>query len=153
MRFLIALLILLGPVAVHAADSVRLDSRVFVERIEQPARGNRIAVLTEPAIVVPGDRLVYRVSYENAGKSDARGLVVTNRISPAVAFQAADRRDVVVSVDGGARWGALSALRIRDADGTWRNARPEDVTHVRWRIAGPTPPGGKGFVSFRGIVR
>jgi hypothetical protein len=35
-------------------------------------------------------------------------------------------------------------------DGTlWRNARPGDVTHVRWHVAG----GRSGQITYRGIVR
>jgi hypothetical protein len=47
----------------------------------------------------------------------------------------------------------LSALSVRNADGTSRPATPADVTHVRWRIATPIPAGANGELRFRGIVK
>jgi len=54
----------------------------------------------------------------------------------------------MVSVDGGATFGALVDLKIREADQTSRPATAADVTHVRWRFQQPLAPGATGAVAF-----
>jgi uncharacterized repeat protein (TIGR01451 family) len=103
--------------------------------------------------VTPGDRLVFILSYRNAGPVPAKHFVVTNPLPEAVAYAGTPDESAVFSVDGGRNWGALSALTLREMDGRLRNARPEDVTHIRWTMREAVPAGGQGKLSFRGIVR
>jgi|JI6StandDraft_1071083.scaffolds.fasta_scaffold24818_2 uncharacterized repeat protein (TIGR01451 family) len=151
MRTLLPFLALaVAPGAAQAADPLALRSNVFVERTEV-ADGRTRITLTEPATVTPGDRLVFVLHYRNTGNSAASGLVVTNPMHPSVAYQDADGAQV--SVDGGKSWGTLAAARVRTARGDLRPARPDDVTHIRWQLAGTLPAGGSGNLRFRGTVR
>lgn len=134
----------------QAAGSLALKSDVFVERTEV-ADGNPRVVLAKPDAVVPGDRLVFVLQYRNVSRAAASGMVVSNPMPQAVAYQDAEGGEV--SVDGGKSWGTLSALRIRTVAGAWRTARPDDVTHVRWQLAGNVPAGAGGKLRFRGTVR
>ena len=62
-------------------------------------------------------------------------------------FAASDMR-FARSVDGGRTWGKLGNLRMGG-----RYATPEDVTHVRWRIAPGHAARGSGHIAYSGIVR
>ncbi len=150
-RLIALLMLLLGPVAAHAAG-VRLQSDVYVERSDIAPSGARTMVLEAADTLKSGDRIVYLVRYRGAGNGTIKPFFVDNRLPATVAFQAADANDAQVSVDGGRRWGRLNALRVKD-DSRWRSARPEDVTHIRWIVDPAKPPGASGTVSFRGIVR
>ena len=141
------------PALAQGEEAVELHSDVFVERTSTDTSGNPQTVLEEPKVVVPGDKLVFVLRYHNGGQRPASAFVVTNPIPAAVAFEAAPDGAATVSVDGGRSWGRLSTLTIRQADGTPRAARPEDVTHVRWAFAQPIPAGEAGRLMFRGIVR
>jgi uncharacterized repeat protein (TIGR01451 family) len=149
LAFLIAALV--APAAAHAANDVALTSAVFVEKTVQ-AGGQSKVVLEEPKLVVPGDKLVFVLNYTNKGATPATDFVVTNPLPGAVSFQSGDTA-AQVSVDGGKAWGTLAALKVKDADGTMRAARPEDVTHVRWTFEKAIPAGQGGKLSFRGVVR
>lgn len=153
MRLLAILIALLLPSAVQAADKVSLQSSVFIEKAVAEANGRSRVVLEEPKLVTPGDRLVFILSYRNAGPAPARDFIITNPLPSAVAYQGSSDGRASVSIDGGRSWGALAQLRIREGDGRWRSARPEDVTHIRWALAGAVPAGASGKLSFRGIVR
>lgn len=153
MRLLLVLLALIVPSALSAADKVSLQSTVFVEKLVLEASGRNRVVLEEPKLVTPGDKLVFVLSYRNGGPAPARDFVITNPLPSAVAFQGAGDGQALVSADGGRSWGNLSRLKVREPDGRWRSAKPEDVTHVRWTLAGAIPAGASGKLSFRGVVR
>ena len=153
MKFLLTLLALIAPVAANAANEVSLTSSVFVEKTVPQADGRTRLVLEEPKIVVPGDKLVFVLNYRNQGAKPATDFIVTNPMPGAVAYQGTQDAGAIVSVDGGKSWGPMATLKVRKADGTFRPAYPEDVTHVRWAMKAPIPVGAEGKLSFRGIVR
>ena len=135
MKFLLAFFALVAPASAIAASEVSLDSDVFVERVKQDASGKQTTVLEPPKVVTPGDKLLFVLSYKNGGAKAASDFVVTNPIPDAVAFSGAEGEGSVVSVDGGKSWGALAALKVKQADGKLRPAVPADVTHVRCSFA------------------
>lgn len=153
MRILLMLIALLAPASAFAANNVALSSTVFVEKTVTDGAGRNRTVLEEPKMVTPGDRLVFILNYRNTGPAPASDFVVTNPMPNAVAYQAAGDSSAQVSIDGGRSWGPLAALKIRETDGRWRSARPEDVTHVRWALKQAIPAGAQGHLSFRGVVR
>lgn len=153
MRFLLPILAMLTATAAQAQSPVALTNSVFVERVRVDAQGRRTTSLEPPAVVTPGDHLLFVLSYRNGGTQPATGFVLTNPIPPAVAFERVDEGQAVVSVDRGATWGALASLTVAQADGSRRPAVASDVTHVRWSFSRPIQVGEEGRVSFRGVVR
>lgn len=140
----------LAPGAAQAAGGVQFASDVFVERF-QPAPGGRTARILERADQLrPGDRVIFVVNW--SGRKDG-GFTVTNPLPRAIAFAGGADGEQEVSVDGGRTWGALEALTVRDSYGRMRQAHPEDVTHLRWRIATPQALTGTGQMTWRGVVR
>jgi len=153
MKILFFIAALLAPAAAIAADNVALDSAIFVERSISGPDGKLRVVREEPKLVTPGDKLVFVLSYRNAGNAPADSFVVTNPIPASVSFVSSDSNGAEYSVDGGKNWGLLPALKVRAADGSLHPAAPSDITHVRWAFATAIPAGGGGKLSFRGIVR
>jgi uncharacterized repeat protein (TIGR01451 family) len=144
---------LLLPGGASAGQPVALSSEIFLERAVADSRGKTRIVLTEPKIVTPGDRLIFFLTYHNRGSGPAANFVVTNPLPGAVAYDGTNDPAAQMSVDGGKTWGSLSSLSVRESDGTTRNARAVDVTHVRWTMRSIIPAGGQGKLSFRGVVR
>ena len=155
MKIQLALLALIAPVAAFAAgpEHVSLASHVFVEHAKPGPGGRPIVVREEPKIVTPGDRLVFELSYRNAGVEPATGFTISDPIPASVAFAGDESAGATFSVDGGRTWGPLAALRVAQPNGTSRPAGLADVTHIRWVFARPIPGGVAGSVSFRGVVR
>lgn len=153
MRFLIFLLAFLASAPALAQSQVALTNEVFVERTTTDANGRQQTALEAPGVVTPGDPLVFVLRYRNDAASAASDFVVTNPIPENVSYVSAESAGSVLSVDGGRTWGQLASLSVRNADGTSRPAAAADVTHVRWRIAQPIPPGGQGELRFRGVVK
>ncbi len=146
-------LALAAPAAAQTPSAVSLDSDVLVERTTTDAQGREQTALEAPAVVVPGDKLVFVLRYRNNGATPASDFVVTNPLPAAIAFEGVPDERAQLSVDGGRSWGALASLTVREPDGTARPAAARDVTHIRWAFAQPIPAGEAGRLMFRGIVR
>jgi uncharacterized repeat protein (TIGR01451 family) len=153
MKYLIAFLALIAPASAVLGNQVALDSEVFVERSEEQADGSVTVTLEEPTRVVPGDNLLFVLTYENTGAEAAENFVVTNPMPEAVVFVEEIDGGALYSVDGGTVFGELAELRIASEDGVERNAQPADVTHIRWTLTEPIPAGASGQLKFRGVVR
>lgn len=143
---------LLGGGVAHA-QSLALNSRIFVETRVKEADGTVRTVLSPAKRAAPGQTLVVVVDYRNPAAKPASNVVVTNPLPRAMAFSSTADDSAQVSIDGGKSWGRLEEIRVTDREGVVRQATPEDVTHVRWRLSGSVPAGGSGKVSFRGVVR
>ena len=140
-------------ISAQAATPLQLSSDVFVEKQIVRADGSRTVVLEKPNLVLPGDNLVFVVKYRNTGAATASNFVVTNPLPAAVAFNGTSDGLEVVSIDGGASWGFLGTLRVKQADGTSRSAQRRDVTHFKWNLNQPLTAGAEGKLIFRGIVK
>jgi hypothetical protein len=135
--------------ALAEAAPVQLASTVFVERFVPGPGGRTSRVLERADTLKRGDQVVFVVNWRGDA---AREFTVTNPMPRSVSFQKSSDGSEDVSVDGGRTWGKLDTLRVFD-DGRWRNAVPEDVTHVRWRVPTQTAARGSGQILYRGVVR
>lgn len=123
-----------------ARPAVTTASAVYVERVK-PDATRRL----EPADRLSrGDRIVTVVEWRRL--RGAGSFVITNPLPSAVAYQASAWDEQHVSVDGGRTWGRLDTLRLGS-----RFATAEDVTHVRWRIAGLRRSHGQ--IAYSAVVR
>ena len=134
-----AFIAMLSPDASLARSRVATQSAVYIERTGPDATRR----LEPAARLSRGDRVIAVVNWRRVdGDGD---FVITSPLPPALAYQASAWDDQQVSVDGGHSWGRLAGLRIGN-----RMATPEDVTHIRWRIAAHRRSGG---IAYSGIVR
>ena len=152
MNRLLFLLALVSAPAL-AQGQVDLTSHVALERTVKDASGKASVKLEEPSKVVPGDKLLFEIHYANASGKPADNFVVTNPIPSAVAFAGDETPGADVSVDGGKTFAALTALTVKQADGSSRPAAPADVTHIRWKFSKPVPAGAADTLRFHATVK
>ncbi|MEZ5744069.1 MAG: hypothetical protein R3D89_10225 [Sphingomonadaceae bacterium] len=126
----------------QASPNVATDSAVFVERHNADASRR----LEPAASLSRGDRVVTILRWYRLGGDG--GFTITNPLPRAITYQQSSFANEQVSVDGGRTWGRLDDLKVGARDAT-----PEDVTHVRWRISPGHSAKGKGQIAYRGIVR
>lgn len=107
--------------------------------------------------VVPGERIVYTLNYLNDKSEAANDLVLTMPVPGEVKFMegSADNTASVVtySADGGQSFAPRQALTVQTDEGQWVPAGAEDVTHVRWLVAGPLNAGETGQLVFKGVLK
>lgn len=140
-----------GPAFAATTNPVSLVGDVKLEKTVTE-NGTSKVVLSDPKVVVPGDRLLFSTAYRNDGAVPVTNFVVTNPLPPAVTLAPEATASTDVSVDGGKTWGKLAMVKASDGKGGLRAATATDVTHVRWII--PTiSAGGSGTVEYHAIVR
>lgn len=115
----------------------QVEGSIYLERTAFGAR--LVELATE---LRRGDRVVLLVRW-HAG-DDRDGFTVTTPVPPALAFQRDSSDDVEVSVDGGRTW-----TRFDQKSG----ARPERVTHLRWRIGAREAAQESGSFAYAATVR
>lgn len=156
-----ALLAMPSAWAVDAAPAKKPGIELTVKSFQEVAvvdkDGKTVKKTVPVAKIVPGDEVIYVISWKNNGAKPAGDVVVNNPVPPQVSFvagssPAAGAKDEV-SVDGGKAWGKLEALTVKTADGKARPATGADVTTVQWKLLAPVAPGASGSVGYRAIVK
>ena len=142
-----------GTAPLSAQDqAISLSGSVMHEMVSLDASGKEVTELVEPNTIVPGDRLIFGTDYNNGSDEAVDNFVVTNPLPPAVRLAPDADTTLIVSVDGGKRFGTLSQLSVIAEDGGSRPAIQADVTHVRWTLPS-VAPGESGRLEYPAIIR
>ena len=107
--------------------------------------------------IVPGERIVYSLDYENDKSDAANDIVLTMPIPSEVKFieGTADTPATIVtySADGGESFSNRQSVMLIDGAGNVRTAGADELTHIRWTVPGPVTAGSGGQLSFAATVR
>ncbi len=151
----------LAAVAVLAASTAvaqQLDVRTVAQKEESVAAsdGTVETRLVAAETVIPGDKVVYTITFTNEGSDVADDVVVTNPIDGSLEYLEGSAfgagMTIEFSVDGGQSFSAPGDLMVADESGN-RPARPQDYTHVRWTLDGDLEPGATGVARFSATVK
>lgn len=137
--------------------TVELSSRAEIE-VRETLEDGSLLVRRQPATqVVPGDEVIFTLSYRNFGDQPAEDIFITNPIPEHMEFQSAAAPPpgarITYSVDGGRSFDELSNLRSRDDQGRARAAVAADCTHIRWTFEEPLRPGAAGSVAYTALLQ
>ena len=113
----------IASAASAAGSALSITRSVFVE-----TRSDGGLALEPATTLASGDKVVLVMQWSRPGAQQP--FTLASRVPDELAFQRSGDASVEVSIDGGRRWGRLGELRSGQ-----RLASPEDVTHLRWRIA------------------
>ncbi len=144
--------------AVFAQDGGYLEVNTVVQTEEAytDEAGELRTRLVAAEKVVPGDEVIYTVTFKNVGDEPAENVVITNPISADLTYVAGSAfgasSSVQFSVDGGKNFAAAEDLTVSEDDAA-RLATPEDYTHVRWLFSNDLAPGAQGVVRFRARLK
>ncbi|MGI9203984.1 MAG: hypothetical protein ACR2Q3_08235 [Woeseiaceae bacterium] len=152
-KFLLILTGLFAGLAV-AQDSGHLNVRTVVQKEELIVgdSGETERRLVSADTVVPGDDVIYTITFTNISNETAENVIITNPISENLTYiegsAFAPGTLIEFSVDGGRSFGSASDLMVAD-NGNRRPAEPNDFTHVRWTMQNHLDAGAQGMARFR----
>jgi len=110
----------------------------------------------DASLVIPGEVIRYRLDYTNDKTEAASDLVLTMPVPEVVTFIEGSANGpantITYSIDGGETFSERGELTISDENGS-RSATADDVTHIRWFVAGPVAVGESGTLSFKGVLK
>lgn len=150
---LLALLLTSFVATAQETGTIRIQTSADVEIIETDASGETVTRLEQASKVVPGDIVIYTVSFSNTGSEPAENVVITNPVPRHMEYVEGTAfgpgADISFSIDGGQSWGAPEELVITALDGSQRPAQASDYTDIRWILRNELQPGAQGFARFR----
>lgn len=143
--------------AATAQEQNYLDVKTTVQKEEviTTDAGETETRLVAAEQVLPGEKVVYTITFTNVGNEPADDVVVTNPIDASLTyidgsvFGAGMR--IEFSADGGQTFGSRDQLMVTE-NGAERPAAAEDYTHIRWTLEGDLDAGSTGVARFSATV-
>ena len=151
--FFVAIAMLLAmPVSAQEKGHLNVQTVVQKEEVTVNDAGETQRRLVPAEKVVPGDDLVYTITFTNISEDTAENVVITNPIAEELTYVVGSAfgpgTTIEFSIDGGDSYGAAEELTITE-DGAVRTAGPEDFTHIRWTMRNDLKAGAQGMAQFR----
>ena len=152
--------LLTGNVMVARAQTVELVTKAEreVEFVEKGVKVKKVAPVQK---MVPGDEVLYTITYANKTVKPAEKVTVTNPVPKHTRYKdgsaAGEGTDITFSVDDGKTFATPDKLTvaIKDKAGkdVTRTAVAQDYTHIRWVLKQNVAPGQSGAVRFRAAIQ
>ena len=154
---LLVVLLLLGGVVSAQQGAIRLEHKAEQWQSVTDENGVETMQLVEASNVVPGEKVLFTVTYINTGDQPAEDVTITNPVPRHMVYvddsAAGENTSILFSADGGESFATASDLLVRSSDGTQRPAGASDYTHVRWIIRSDVASGTSGTVQFMATVK
>ncbi len=144
----------LGAMPAMSQEEGYLNVRTIVQKEELTISdtGETQRRLVPAATVVPGDDVIYTITFTNTSDEAAENIVITNPLARELTYVEGSAfgpgTTIEFSVDGGISFAAASELTVTE-DGEVRPARPKDFTHIRWVMHAELQAGAQGLARFR----
>ncbi len=142
----------MGIAAAQDSGHLNVTTIVQMEQVTIDEAGKRSTQLVEVSKVVPGDEVIYTVTFSNIGDEPVENVVITNPLPEQLTYIDGSAfgpgADIVFSADGGKTFGKPGELTV-DEEGTQRIADARDFTHIRWVMRSDIAAGSQGVSQFR----
>ncbi len=142
----------LGP----KAGCIELKSVAETEESYRDDKGQQVVRRVPAAKVVPGTQVIWTLSATNVCATAAGQVFIDNPVPEHMTLVTDSVRgtgaDISYSLDGKV-FAASEQLRVTEVDGTTRQPRADEYTHVRWSFRNSIGPGQLAAASFRATVR
>ncbi len=156
-RLIIAVITAASILTSVSASALTAKQIVEKETIVQMPDGTESITRGPAELVTPGERVVYTLNYTNDEAAPATDLVLTMPVPPEIKYidgsATLDGAKVIYSADDGQTFASRAGLRVTGVDGNGRTAISEDITHIRWTVAGPLAVGETGTLSYKGVLK
>lgn len=143
-----------SAMAAIAQEQGYLNVRTVVQKEEVLVAdsGETQRSLVPADTVVPGDDVVYTITFVNISDESADNVVITNPISENLTYVEGSAFGpgtvIEFSVDDGKSFAAPDELVVA-TNGEERPAAAEDFTHVRWTMQDELQAGAQGVARFK----
>lgn len=159
-------LLLLAALNAHAQNTVpnsaqnknciELKNDVQMEQQITDAQGNKSTRLVPPSKILPGNEVVYTVTASNVCDKPVNNVVINNPVPDHMTYVMNSAMGVGTDISfttDGKSFSKLDGITLKNADGSTRSARADDIKAIRWIYNTPINPGQSGFVRFRAQVK
>lgn len=155
---LTALAFLTLPLAAWAQPKVAISIKAQKE-VTVSVKGKDVKKKIAAKGFLPGEEIIYTLSYVNSGTEAATDVLITDPIPAGTSYipgSASEAGELTFSLDKGKSFKkpTLLVYEVKGSDGKAQKkvASPEEYTDIRWTLPS-VPAGGKGSVSFKVKVK
>lgn len=160
MKNLIGVILMMSAMTAYALaqeqGNLNVITTVQKQEVTLSAAGEPVTELVPAATVIPGDRVVYTITFQNISDEPAESVVITNPIAETLTYVDGSAfgpgTEILFSIDGGQSFAEREALTV-DEDGETRSAEPKDFTHVRWVMQQDLAAGAQGMARFTAVLK
>ena len=160
MKNLIGVILMMSAMTAYAIaqEQGHLNVTTVVQKEELTVNeaGEADTRLVTAETVIPGDRVVYTITFQNISEDDAENVVITNPIAASLIYVDGSAfgpgTEIQFSVDGGKAYAARDELTVTE-NGTERPAEAKDFTHIRWVMKQDLPVGAQGMARFSAVLK
>ena len=160
MKNLIGVFLMMFALTAHAIAQqqghLNVTTVVQKEEVTVNDAGKAETQLVAAEIVVPGDRVVYTITFQNISEDAAENVVITNPIADSLTYVDGSAfgpgTEIQFSIDGGQSFAARDALTV-DENGDVRPAEAKDFTHIRWVMKQDLAVGAQGMARFAAVLK
>jgi uncharacterized repeat protein (TIGR01451 family) len=135
---------------------VTLKTDAQMEQDYTDAQGKPAKRLVPPGKVVPGNEVIWTITATNTCNTPAEKVVVENAVPEHMVYVANSAMgpgtEMTFSLNG-RDYAALNALTVREANGTSRAPRAEEIKNIRWVFTSAFAANATGFVRYRAKVK
>jgi len=155
---LVTSILMIGASPVFAQDDpISVITVAEKEEAYTDDQGVERTRLVPAATVIPGDQIIYTITFANKGTEAASNITITDPIPTQMRYVAGSAfgpgTDITFSADGGSSWGTPDELMVADADGNSRLASPAQYTHIRWKLKNPLDANTQAYAQFKAVLK
>ena len=155
MKVLMSLIPILMAFAAVAQGHLDVQTTVQKQETFVNEAGETEQRLVAADVAVPGERVIYTMTFTNISDESAEKVVITNPIEDGLVYVDGSAfgpgTDITFSVDDGASFAAASDLTVTE-DGESRPAEAKDYTHIRWVMKNDLAAGAQATARFAAIL-
>lgn len=144
------------PAAAQEEGSLKVSTTVQKEEVSVNEAGETVTKLVAANTVVPGEAVIYTITFQNIGAEPAANVVITNPIAETLTYVDGSAfgpgMNLEFSIDGGQTFAAAADLTVEE-DGETRPAEPDDFTHIRWVMQGELAVGALATARFSAVLK
>ena len=138
------------------AMALTASQSVEKEIVKTQTDGTQTVSYVKADEVLPGEKIRYRLDIENDGMEPVTDLVLTMPVPSEVTYVEGSAikngAAVTYSADGGNSFVPRSELTMI-VGGEPRVVMADDITHIRWKVAGPIDAGSTDALTFKGVLK
>lgn len=149
-----SLLLLAAVCSAASAVEAGLSSELAALKkiAKRDASGRQIVTFEPFTKALPGDEIVYRISYLYTGSGAASNVQISGLVPEhMILLEGTEIEAGAVarySVDGGSTFSALESLAVELEDGSFRPATLDDVDALRWTLDDSLAPDESGTIEY-----
>jgi uncharacterized repeat protein (TIGR01451 family) len=151
MKVLMSVVLIALSAVAGAQGHLDVQTTVQKQEVFVNEEGKSETRLVPVELVVPGESVIYTITFRNISGEPADNVVITNPIAEDLMYVDGSAfgpgMEILFSVDGGNTFAEADELTVVD-EGEVRDATASDFTHVRWVMQNDLAAGAQGTARF-----